>query len=85
MEILIGYGKALRLAGRPADAAEQFRKAVALEPYYAEASLNLGLALEEAGERAGAAAAYGEFLAKAIQVDARRSAVEQRVQALKAP
>jgi len=85
VEILIGYGKALRVAGRPVDAAEQFRKAVALEPYYAESSLNLALALEEAGERGGAADAYGQFLSKSMQSDSRRSAVEQRLLALKAP
>ena len=83
VEILIGYGKALRVAGRPVDAAEQFRKAVALEPYYADPFLNLALALEEAGERAGAADAYGQFLSKSMQSDSRRSAVEQRLLALK--
>ncbi len=83
VEILIGYGKALRVAGRPMDAAEQFRKAVALEPYYAEVSLNLGLALEEAGERAGAADAYGQFMAKSTQADSRRSAVEERLKILR--
>jgi predicted Zn-dependent protease len=81
--ILIGYGKALRVAGRPADAAVQFRKAAVLEPYYAEPFLSLALALEEAGDSAGATDAYGQFLSKSTQSDSRRSAVEQRLQALK--
>lgn len=83
VEILIGYGKALRVAGRPADAAAQLRKAVALEPYYAEPFLYLGVALDEAGDQAGAADAYAQYLSKSTQSDSRRASVEQRLQALK--
>ena len=84
VEIRIGYGKALRLAGRPDDAAAQFRKAVELEPLYAEPILNLAVALEEAGDRSGASAAYGQFLTRSMQSDSRRSAVERRLQVLMA-
>lgn len=83
VEILIGYGKALRLAGRPADAAAQFTKAVALEPYYAEPSLHLAVALDEAGDTPGAIDAYSQFLSKSTRSDSRRAAVEKRLQALK--
>ena len=83
VEVLIGFGKALRVAGRPADAAAQFRRAVAVEPYYAEPWLYLALASEEAADGAGAAEAYGQFLAKSMQSDSRRSAVERRLQELK--
>lgn len=84
VEILIGYGKALRVAGRPADAAVEFKKAVTLEPYYAEPALHLGVALDESGDGTGAADAYAQFLSKSIQSDSRRASVEQRLQALKA-
>lgn len=83
VEILIGYGKALRLARRPADAAAQFKKAVGLEPYYAEPYFHLGQALDESGDKAGASDAYAQFLAKSTQYDPRRSVAEQKVQALK--
>ena len=83
VEILIGYGKALRLANRPADAAAQFRKAVTLERYYAEPFFFLAQALDATGDKAGASDAYGQFLAKSSQYDPRRSVAEQRMTALK--
>jgi len=83
VEILIGYGKALRVAGRPTEAAAQFRKAAALEPYYAEPALYLAVALDESGDQTGAADAYAQFLAKSTHSDSRRSSVEQRLQAIK--
>jgi tetratricopeptide (TPR) repeat protein len=83
VEMLIGNGKALRLAGRARDAADQFRKAVTLEPYYAEPFFFLAQALDAAGDKSAAADAYAQFLAKSTQYDPRRSVAEQRAQVLK--
>jgi tetratricopeptide (TPR) repeat protein len=54
----LGYGRALLSANRPADAAVQFRKAVALGPLYGVAYLRLGTALEAAGDKPGSRGAY---------------------------
>lgn len=80
VEILLGYGKVLRLAHRPADAVVQLRRATALEPYYAEPYFHLGLALEDIGDKTAAAAAYTQFLSRSTQWDPRRQVAEQKRQ-----
>ena len=49
---------------RPAEALAWFERAIALAPRQHEARLNRGIALEMMGDRAAAAAAYRDFLAK---------------------
>lgn len=51
---------------RPAAAVPWFDRAIALAPGQHEARLNRGIALELMGDRAGAAAAYRDFLAHAV-------------------
>ncbi|HET6231378.1 MAG TPA: tetratricopeptide repeat protein [Longimicrobiaceae bacterium] len=60
------YGGVLLLrTGRYADAAAQFRAASEAEPWWAEAYLNLGVALEASGDNDGALEAYRQFIAHA--------------------
>ncbi len=49
---------------RPAAALPWFDRALAIAPLQHEARLNRGIALELMGDRAGAAAAYRDFLAR---------------------
>ena len=56
------YGAALLQAGRPADAATQLERAVAIEPLYAMPWLLLGQAAEKAGKRDRAVEAYRSFV-----------------------
>jgi tetratricopeptide (TPR) repeat protein len=51
--------------GKPAEAVPWFERAVQQSPDFVEARLNLGIALQESGERDRAAAVYREILAKA--------------------
>ena len=65
---------------RPAAAVPWFDRAIALAPGQHEARLNRGIALELMGDRAGAAAAYRDFLAHAAGdrgYAAQRRAAEQ--------
>ena len=65
---------------RPAAALPWFDRALALAPSQHEARLNRGIALELMGDRAGAAAAYRDFLAHAAgdrQYAAQRQAATQ--------
>jgi len=65
---------------RPAAALPWFDRALALAPSQHEARLNRGIALELMGDRAGAAAAYHDFLAHAAgdrQYAAQRQAAAQ--------
>ncbi len=65
---------------RPAAALPWFDRALALAPSQHEARLNRGIALELTGDRAGAAAAYRDFLAHAAgdrQYVAQRQAAAQ--------
>ena len=52
-------------AGKPADAVQWFERAIEHAPDFYEARLNLGIALQESGQRERAAAVYREILAKA--------------------
>jgi len=62
-EPLNGLGTLEVERNRPAAALSLFDRALALAPSYHEVRLNRGIALEMAGERQAAAAAYREFLA----------------------
>jgi Flp pilus assembly protein TadD len=63
------HGMALMAAGRAADAAVALRETVRLEPHYAAARLQLGRALDLAGDAKGALAAYGAYLSRAPRAD----------------
>ena len=56
-------GTALHRQGRLADAAESYRRAIALAPKAADAHLNLGAALQQLGDHAEAEAAFRRVLA----------------------
>lgn len=58
-------GNELLKAGHPAAAAQRFREAVAKDAHYSAAWKLLGKALTEAGDSAGALAAYTQGLAVA--------------------
>ena len=82
VELILGMGRALLVAKRPADAAAQFQRAVRLEPLYAEPYVRLASALEAKGDRPGAAAAYAQFLQHISQDDYRRGDIQHRIQLL---
>ena len=83
VESIIGFGRALQFAKRPREAAAQFRRAIALEPLYAAPYQLLGSALELAGDRIGAVAAYDAFLNHIEQSDYRRSDIQHKIDVLK--
>ena len=60
-----GLGTILVQAGKPADAVQWFERAIQHAPDFYEARLNLGIALQESGQRDRAAVVYREILAKA--------------------
>jgi Tfp pilus assembly protein PilF len=60
----------------PGAAVPHFDRALELAPDRLEVKLNLGIALEESGDRAGAAAAYRDFLARS-QDDPRYETLRQ--------
>jgi len=57
--VLQSWGEALSRAGRLADAAGMFRKAIALDPDWADAHNNLGTSLLRMGDTKGAESALG--------------------------
>ena len=59
------YGAVLASAGRSAEAVEELRRAIELEPYFADSYLTLGAALGVTGDRPGAIRALEDFLARA--------------------
>ena len=61
----MGHGAALIAAGRPREAAVAFEAAIGLEPYYADARLNLAIAHEGSGDLARAVYAYEDYLERA--------------------
>jgi arylsulfatase A-like enzyme/Flp pilus assembly protein TadD len=61
---LNGLGTLEVQRGRPAAAVAYFKRALAIAPRLDEARLNLAIAKELAGDRAGAAAAYRDFLTR---------------------
>jgi RHS repeat-associated protein len=71
-------GMLLRTSGKPADAVEPLRKAVALNARYAAAWRELALACEAAGDAAGAQAA----LAKVVELDPADAQAKARLDAL---
>jgi Tfp pilus assembly protein PilF len=59
------YGLILLANRQYTDAAEQLRMATELEPYFATPYYYLGIALDNAGQKAGARTAYTEFVSRA--------------------
>ncbi|MBT3295337.1 MAG: tetratricopeptide repeat protein [Verrucomicrobia bacterium] len=57
-----GLGQALQSHGRPAEAIEHYRRALRIEPKYAEAHYNWGLALTTVGRTQEAMACYQQAL-----------------------
>ena len=82
VELIVGHGRAYQLTNHPSDAVAQFKRAVALEPLYASPYVDLGSALQSAGDKIGAVDAYSKFLAHATQSDYRRPDIERRIQSL---
>ena len=68
------HGNALMAANRRDDAIEAYRRAIHLEPHWADPYLRLGVGLENAAQLDEATAAYGTFLQRAP----RRNVVEIR-------
>jgi len=79
------YGVALFETSKFAAAADQFRKAVELDPYYAKPYFPLAYILEGSGEDAAAIAAYERFARSAPAADSGRVAVaRERIAELRA-
>ena len=57
-----GLGTILVQTGKPADAVQWFERAIQQAPDFYEARLNLGIALQESGQRARADQVYREIL-----------------------
>ncbi|MGI8496184.1 MAG: tetratricopeptide repeat protein [Gemmatimonadaceae bacterium] len=77
------YGVALLIAQHNTEAAEQFRKAIELEPYWAAPYYNLGIALDRLGQRAEAMKQYIAFLQRApLRLDAQIGLAQGRLLAL---
>ncbi len=62
-DALIAEGNKAENSGKPGEACEQYRKAVAAAPGYAKAHLNLGIGLEAAGDIDAAVGSYEAALA----------------------
>lgn len=76
------YGYALSRFEKYADAIRALNKAITLEPYYSRPYEILAGTLEKTGDRAGAAGAYGNFLAYSSQNDPGRASATQKRAAL---
>ena len=76
------YGYILLETGKPAEAEEQLKKAVELNPVYALPHFGLAKVAERQGKAADAAAHYKAFLALASRQEPRRGEAEQRIQAI---
>lgn len=77
------YGEMLNATGQHAEAAEAFRKAIAMEPVYAAPVFGLAQALEKTGDTDGAKAHYQRFLALSSRRDqAQRDRATARLAAL---
>ncbi len=80
------YGAVLANIGRPAEAVTELRRAIELEPDYADSYLSLGNALEATGDRSGAIGAFQAFLSRAPRRAAEQiAAVEQHLAVLRSP
>ena len=77
VDAMNGIGVLLVQAGRAGEAAGWFERAVAASPEFYEAWLNLGIARQEQGERAAAAAAYRRVLSAPARYERERSAARQ--------
>ncbi|HET6231379.1 MAG TPA: tetratricopeptide repeat protein [Longimicrobiaceae bacterium] len=77
------YGGLLLHTASYAEAAMQLRIASRAEPWWPEASLNLGVALEASGDNAGALDAYTQFVAHAPRrMAASVTQIQERIAAL---
>jgi Flp pilus assembly protein TadD len=79
---LNGLGVLLVETGRPAEAVPVFEKAVTSDPTLWEARLNLGIALQTAGQLDAAAAAYRAVLAAPARFDRERRAAAELLASL---
>jgi tetratricopeptide (TPR) repeat protein len=64
------FGEILLQAGRPAEAAEQFRTALLRQPNRARSLLGIARAAAKSGKQGEAAAAYNKLLSQWAQADA---------------
>ena len=71
--LLYGLGMELLGAGRPAEAAESFRRVLELDGKYLAAYTQAAKALQQAGDRSGAASLLRRGLAVADQADDRHT------------
>jgi len=72
MNALSGRGAALLRAGRPDEAADAFRQALALYPDHAQSNVGLSMALRAAGVQAGADGALGHVSRALVMLSATR-------------
>jgi tetratricopeptide (TPR) repeat protein len=77
------HGYTLAAAGRNAEALEQIKKAIEIEPYYARPYIVLGQVHEALKDGPSALAAYNDFMARATQSDGQRKWVQNRIDLLK--
>lgn len=70
---------ALMAVNRGADAIPHYQQVIAVEPYFADPCFRLGVALQNAGQREGALAAYRAYLERAPR---RQQAQIQRINEL---
>lgn len=80
--VLLRYGRVLAGAGQHHEAAQQYRRAVEIEPHFAQPLLELARALEAAGDPAAAAAEYRAFTEKAARSDPGLAVAERRLRVL---
>jgi Tfp pilus assembly protein PilF len=77
-----GLGVLLVEAGRPADAAPWFERAIAAAPDLVEARLNLGIALQQSGQTTRASETYRQVLAAPAHFKRERDAAAKLLAAL---
>jgi tetratricopeptide (TPR) repeat protein len=77
--IVFGYAFVLRRAGRLDEAAAEFRKAIAVDPYYANSYLYLGRIEESQGRTAEAIASYQAFVDHAAHDEAQLPETVERI------
>jgi tetratricopeptide (TPR) repeat protein len=83
-----GLGVLLVQQQRPREAIPHFDTALRIQPDFYEAQLNRGIALQEAGDRAAAAAQYRTLLSKlppGRAFDAQRNAARTLLASVQAP
>ena len=78
------YGRTLLFAAKDQQALEQMKRAVSLEPYYAEPHVFLAAIYDNASYSNEAMDEYGKFLALASQRDARVAKVKTRLDKMRA-